>query len=51
MSVLTNNEIESLDKYFNLCNYMSVAMLYLKDNPLLKEPLKKEDIKSKLVGH
>ena len=51
MSVLTNNEIESLDKYFSLCNYMSVAMLYLKDNPLLKEPLKKEDIKSKLVGH
>ena len=45
------NEIELLDKYFRLCNYMSVGMLYLKDNVLLKRDLTNDDIKKKLVGH
>ena len=45
------NEVELLDKYFRLCNYMSVGMLYLKDNVLLKRDLTEEDIKKKLVGH
>ena len=49
--VLTKEERENLDKYFRTCNYMSVAMLYLKDNPLLKRELKESDIKKKLVGH
>jgi len=48
---LNVKEIEVLDRYFRLCNYMSVAMLYLKDNPLLRRELTKEDIKKKLVGH
>lgn len=46
-----NEEIELLDKYFRLCNYMSVGMLYLKDNVLLKRELTENDIKKKLVGH
>ena len=48
---ITNKELELLDKYFRLLNYMSVGMLYLKDNPLLKRNLTLKDIKSKLVGH
>lgn len=40
-----------LDQYFRAANYLSVAQLYLLDNPLLTRPLKMEDIKKKLVGH
>ncbi len=50
-NILTKKEVELLDKYFRLCNYMSVGMLYLKDNPLLNRELTYDDIKSKLVGH
>lgn len=50
-TILKKEEKELLDKYFRLSNYMSAAMLYLKDNPLLKRELTKEDIKNKLVGH
>lgn len=44
-------EIEIVDAYFRAANYISVACLYLKDNPLLLRPLKDTDIKGKLVGH
>lgn len=44
-------EIERLDAYFRTANYLSACQLYLLDNPLLKRPLKKEDIKKKIVGH
>lgn len=43
--------LEKMDKYFNAANYLSVGQLYLLDNPLLREPLKWEHIKSKIVGH
>lgn len=49
--VLTKEEVKLMDKYFNLCNYLSLGMLYLKDNPLLKRELTINDIKKKLVGH
>ena len=49
--MLAKKEIETLDKYFRLANYLSLGMLYLKDNPLLKRELIKDDIKKKLVGH
>ncbi len=45
------NEFEKMDAYFNACNYLSLAQIYLKDNPLLKRPLELSDIKAKLVGH
>ncbi len=48
---ITKEEVEKLEKYFRLVNYLSVGMLYLKSNPLLKEELKETDIKNKLVGH
>ena len=40
----TISEVELLDKYFRLANYMSVGKLYLKDNPLLKRELSEEDM-------
>lgn len=44
-------ELEILDGYFRAVNYLSAGQLYLLDNPLLKRPLIKEDIKKKIVGH
>lgn len=48
---LDSEELYKLDAYFRACNYLSVGQLYLRDNPLLKRPLKMTDIKKKLVGH
>ncbi|WP_339318031.1 phosphoketolase family protein [Paenibacillus sp. FSL R10-2734] len=42
---------EKLDAYWRATNYISVGQLYLKDNPLLKEPLKDADVKIKPIGH
>lgn len=44
-------DIELLDKYFRAVNYLSAGQLYLLDNPLLREPLEKDQIKRKIVGH
>ena len=46
-----DRKIKIIDKYFNAANYLSACQLYLLDNPLLKRPLKNEDIKKKIVGH
>ncbi len=43
--------IEKIDRYFRASNYIAAGMIYLKDNPLLKESLKKEHIKDRLLGH
>lgn len=43
--------LEKLDAYWRATNYISVGQLYLKDNPLLKEPLKDADVKIKPIGH
>ncbi|MBA1434074.1 phosphoketolase family protein [Bombilactobacillus bombi] len=40
-----------MHKYFNAANYISVGQLYLKDNPLLKRPLKASDVKVHPIGH
>ena len=48
---LRKKELACLDAYFRAANYLSVGQLYLLDNPLLKEPLKWEHIKKKIVGH
>ncbi|MBE7076321.1 MAG: phosphoketolase family protein [Clostridiales bacterium] len=46
------NYFKNLDKYFRATNYLSVAQLYLLDNPLLRDhKLNENDIKKKLVGH
>lgn len=48
---LTKDELENIKKYFNAVNYLSVGQLYLKSNPLLKDKLTLNDVKSKIVGH
>ncbi|PPQ48583.1 phosphoketolase [Paenibacillus peoriae] len=43
--------LKKLDAYWRATNYISVGQLYLKDNPLLREPLKDSDVKVKPIGH
>ena len=47
----TQKYLDTLDAYWRACNYLSCAQLYLLDNPLLREPLKMEHIKKKIIGH
>lgn len=47
----TNEYLDKVNKYWNAANYLSACQLYLLDNPLLKRPLRKEDVKKKIVGH
>ncbi len=49
--ILNKKELYNIDAYFRAANYLSVGQLYLMDNPLLKRPLTKEDIKPRIVGH
>ena len=51
MSTLTETEVSQLNEYFNATNYLAVGQLYLLDNPMLKEKLKLEHVKPRLVGH
>lgn len=50
-SPLDQNELRKMDAYWRACNYMSAGMIYLRANPLLREPLKPEHIKRRLLGH
>lgn len=43
--------LQKMDAYWRAANYLSVGQLYMRDNPLLKEPLKLEHIKNMLLGH
>lgn len=43
--------LENLDAHFRAANYLSVGQVYLKDNPLLLEPLTEKHIKPRLLGH
>ena len=48
---LTAEEQRKMHAYWRACNYLSAGMLYLMTNPLLREPLKPEHIKNRLLGH
>ena len=50
-SPLSRGELKAIDAYWRAANYLSVGQIYLYDNPLLKEPLSKEHIKPRLLGH
>ena len=50
-AILSTRQIELIDAYWRACNYLAVGMIYLRDNPLLREPLKPEHIKNRLLGH
>lgn len=47
----TKEELKKIDAYWRACNYLAAGMIYLKDNPLLREPLKVEHVKNRLLGH
>lgn len=48
---LTDEELSNINGYWRAANYLSVGQIYLLDNPLLKEPLKLEHVKPRLLGH
>lgn len=48
---LSPEELRKLHAYWRACNYLAVGMIYLRSNPLLREPLKPEHIKQRLLGH
>jgi xylulose-5-phosphate/fructose-6-phosphate phosphoketolase len=48
---LTDEELQKINAYWRAANYLSVGQIYLLDNPLLREPLKLEHVKPRLLGH
>ncbi len=48
---LQDDELRKINAYWNAANYLSVGQIYLLDNPLLKQPLKLEHVKPRLLGH
>jgi xylulose-5-phosphate/fructose-6-phosphate phosphoketolase len=48
---LTDEELGLIDAYWRAANYLSVGQIYLLDNPLLREPLRPEHVKPRLLGH
>jgi len=50
-SPLSDAELKKIDAYWRACKYLALGMIYLQENPLLKEPLKPEHIKNRLLGH
>jgi xylulose-5-phosphate/fructose-6-phosphate phosphoketolase len=48
---LRPEELTRTDAYWRACKYLALGMIYLQANPLLKEPLKPEQIKNRLLGH
>jgi len=48
---LSADELRKIDAYWRACNYLAVGMIYLQDNPLLREPLEPEHVKQRLLGH
>ncbi len=48
---MTDEQLRILDAYWRAANYLSVGQIYLLDNPLLREPLRSEHVKPRLLGH
>lgn len=48
---LSKDELDKISRWMHASLYICLGMLYLKDNPLLREPLKKEHFKARLLGH
>ncbi len=51
MGTLSGEMLRKINAYWRAANYLSVGQIYLRDNPLLREPLKHEHIKNVLLGH
>jgi xylulose-5-phosphate/fructose-6-phosphate phosphoketolase len=50
-ATVTADELRRIDAYWRATNYLSVGQIYLLDNPLLREPLRIEHVKPRLLGH
>src|SRR5918912_3348160 len=50
-NVLVPEELRLLDAWWRAANYLSVGQIYLLDNPLLREPLTRDHVKPRLLGH
>src|SRR5262249_49580051 len=50
-SPLEPEELRRMHAYWNATLFLSAGMIYLRDNPLLREPLKAEHVKRRLLGH
>ena len=50
-ATIDDTEVASIDAYWRAANYLSVGQIYLLDNPLLREPLRPEHVKPRLLGH
>jgi xylulose-5-phosphate/fructose-6-phosphate phosphoketolase len=48
---LSPQELRKIDAYWRACNYLAIGMIYLRENPLLREPLQPEHVKNRLLGH
>jgi xylulose-5-phosphate/fructose-6-phosphate phosphoketolase len=48
---LSNEELHHMQAFWSAANYLAIGMIYLRDNPLLKQPLQPEHIKKRLLGH
>ena len=48
---LTDDEARATHAFWRACNYLAIGMIYLQSNPLLREPLKPEHIKNRMLGH
>ncbi|ATG91980.1 phosphoketolase [Methylomonas koyamae] len=50
-TLVSDSELQQIDAYWRACNYLAAGMIYLRDNPLLRQPLQPEHIKRRLLGH
>ena len=50
-TAITDAEVQAIDAWWRAANYLSVGQIYLLDNPLLREPLRPEHVKPRLLGH
>ena len=51
MGTIDQKRLELMNRYWNAANYLTVGQIYLQANPLLREPLRPEHIKPRLLGH
>ena len=48
---MNTTDLQKIDAYWRASNYLAAGQLYLLDNPLLRRPLTRDDVKKKIVGH
>jgi xylulose-5-phosphate/fructose-6-phosphate phosphoketolase len=48
---LADEELDAIDRYWRAANYLTIGQIYLMENPLLREPLRPEHVKPRLLGH